>query len=89
MVSRRGEQFRLHMEHLIIATTDDSVLRTENDQPRVSGRGYPQVCPLVQTDELTGAHPTEITDHITEMSHNLVVSVSPFLMIVSVQKYRP
>jgi hypothetical protein len=57
-VSRRAEQLRLRAQQRIIATVEDSVLRTEmaNLESTVSCPRCPQTYPLVQADELAGAN---------------------------------
>ena len=50
-VSRRAEQLRLRTHQRVLATAEDSVLRTELGEleSHPPGRGCPQVCLKVQT----------------------------------------
>jgi hypothetical protein len=50
--SCHAEQLRLHSQQHIVANVEDSVLRTEMTGLESSGRGCPQVYPLLQVDEI-------------------------------------
>jgi hypothetical protein len=54
--SRRAEQLRLLSQQRVVATVEDSVLRTDIGQPSVSRGGCPQTRTLVQAHELVGAN---------------------------------
>jgi hypothetical protein len=83
-VSRRAEQLSLRTQQRIIATAEDSVLRTEMANIESKEEDAPSVSSTSSRCVGWGK-----SGHTAEMRRGMLVSCSPFLPLVSVQIYRP